>query len=68
MLSKLYRYHSTCDVIPPNAPSQAVGHWNAIILHMARVLTDLTPGVPFKIPMPVMPRAAIIEYAHMFHT
>ena len=25
------------DIIPPNAPSQEVGHWSAIILHTARV-------------------------------
>ena len=62
-----YRYHHTCDVIPPpNAPSQEVGHWNAIILHTARVFIDPTPGVPFKISilsMSLMVRAAIIEYA-----
>ena len=34
-----YRYQHTSDVIPPNAPSQEVGHWSAIILHTALYLS-----------------------------
>ena len=43
---------------------------SAIILHIARVFIDPTPGVPFQIlmppipPMPPIVRDAIIEYAH----
>ena len=57
-----YRYQRTCDLIPSNAPSQD-GHWNAIILHTARVFIAPIPGVPFKIPVTQMIRLAIIEYA-----
>ena len=48
----------TCDIIAPNALSQEVGHWSAIILHTARVFIDPTLGVPFKISMPPMPLMA----------
>ena len=61
-----YRYHHTCHVILLKAPSQELGHWSAIIWQTARVFIALTPGVPFKIPVPPMPpmiRPAIIEYA-----
>ena len=58
-----YRYQRTCDAIPPNAPSQVVGHWSAIILHTAHVFITPTPGVPFKIPVPPTARPVIIEYS-----
>ena len=62
-----YRYQRTCDVIPPSAPSQEVGSIVvAIILHTARLFITPTPGVPFKIAVPLMPpmfRTAVIECA-----
>ena len=58
-----YRYQCTCDVIPPNAPSKEMGYWNEIILHTACVFIDPTQGVPFKISMGPIVRAAIIEKA-----
>ena len=61
-----YRYQRTSDVIPPDAPSQEVGHWSAIILHTARVFIALNPGVPLKITVPpITPkgRPAIIDEA-----
>ena len=59
-----YKYWRICDVIPPNVPSQEVGHWSVVILHMARVFIAPTPGVPFKISMPPTIQPAKIEYAH----
>ena len=50
------------DVIAPNAPGQEVGHGSAISLHTGYVFIYPTPGVPFKISMPPMIRAAIIKY------
>ena len=47
-----YRYQRTCDFIAPNAPSQELGYWSAIILHMAHVFNAPTPGVPLKITVP----------------
>ena len=64
MYTPTFRYQRTCDAIDPNAPSQEVGHWSAIMLHTSRVFIDPTQRVLFKIPMPPMVRATIIEYAH----
>ena len=46
---------------------QEMVHLGAIILHMANVFIDPTPGVPFRISIPPMVRAAIIEYAPGVH-
>ena len=65
-----YRYQHTCDVIPPNAPSQDVKHSSVIILHMAHVFIPHAPGVSFKISvlrMPPIIRPVIIEYAQCAH-
>ena len=59
-----YRYQRTCDVIAPNAPSQEVGHWSAIILHTVQAFIALTPAVLVKISAPNLPlRPAIIDNA-----
>ena len=59
------RYQCTCDAITPDVPSQEVGHWCGISLHMAHVFVDPTPGVPFKISSPLVPPIGpMVRVAH----